>query len=814
MSLDQTREDLMVLGVPAWNPVTNLLNINGVPIANQPTSWYNVKTAGATGLGVVSDSAAIATRLDDIPLNIQYANGRYSEGGVLYFPTGSYKMTTALDLASGQTADGRRMNVVLQGDGAGNTILFTDTLTNLITANTAVDNVTFRDLTLYCGTQYTGLGTLQKLVDMFGCNRVLFERVEFQVTKSAARNTDCVLLNLDQCWETTLIDTMWFTNANTSSEYHNVDGSANTGIFGSTHVRSRDTNSFKWINCRSEFAYRAVHLINDEGAAIIGGHLGACVQGFLFDGSSGCTIENVRYEVHPEDSTYGQYDGPDDHYLVSFDETSRYNKVSGGFAWMLKSKIPEYGYIDHNGTNRIELTNAVAKFSSTPLTRNGNFAMGPYTDTTVKIPGWALFNGSTLTEELADLPPEQGITRAIRIASTANGQGLSTAAFNLDAKRISTLLWKTWIKRDAGDHIQKLVLTRVTSGSPVTGDLITRSMPRFPNVTDAASGLVITGTPTWGGGLLTINSRTKHFLKVNQMVTLAGFTVSGTTPNGSHLVASITDSDTYVLSVAADPGTISVVGTYARTGRDDITNTDEWEEHKGVIEIRQFITGWETSGANVIFTCSWQHMVENSVTDSIQLWGFADPLWNATHTIVSSGGVGSVTFTIARPMGAADPVDVSSGDSALRVDGSTWTGTAFYGWAGLIGSYKAEFRSVFTSGVHTSAENLVTGFVLQPMAGSLVISDSYLPGTETFVGKKTYNWPNCVAGGELTTTVTVPGAAIGDAVSVGFSVDNASLHKEGAILATDTATVTIRNPTGGDIDLASTVITVAALHVY
>lgn len=814
MSLDQTREDLMVLGVPSWNPVTGALSVNGVPISNQPPNWYNVKTAGATGLGLVSDSDAIATRLDDIPLNIQYANGRYSEGGILYFPGGGYRMDSLLDLSSGQTSSGRRMNVTLQGDGAGATVLFTDLLTNLMLANTAVDNLTFRDLTIYCGTQFTGLGTLEKLIDLFGCTRVLFERVEIRVTKSVARNTDCVLLNLDQCWESSFINSMFSTNINASTEYHNVTGAANTGVFGGTHIRSRDTNSFKWFGCRSEFAYRAVHLVNDEGAAIIGGHLGACTQGFLFDGSSGCEITEVRSEVHPEDPVYGQYDGPDKHFIVAFDETSRYNKVRGGFAWMLKSKLPEYGYIDKNGTNMIELTNAVTKSGSMPLNRNGNFAMGPYTDTTVKIPGWTLFNGSTLTEELTDLPPEHGITRALRIATTANGSGVSTKAFTIDSKRVSTLLWKTWLKRAAGDHVQKLVLTRVASGNPVTADLIP-AMRGYPEITAGKTGLVISGTPTWAGGELTIASRTKHFLKVNQMTTLAGFSVTaGTDPDGSHLVTAIVDDYIFKISTA-DPGTIVTVGTYARTGRDDITDPDEWAEHKGVIEVRQFITGWQTSGANVIFTCSWAHMVENSVTDSIQLWGFADPLWNATHTIVSSGGVGSVTFTIARPVGAADPIDVSSGNSAWRVDGSAWTGTAFYGWAGMTGSYVMEFRSVFTTGVHTSAENLVSGFVLQPMSGSLAIQDSYLPGVETFVGKKTYDWPNCVAGGTQSTTVTVPGAAVGDSVTFGLSVDDVGLQKSAAVLSTGVATCVIRNPTGADINLAAgCVITATVMHVY
>ena len=800
-----------------YNSTTGLVEVGGIPAQYQPTSWYNVKayaTAGVDiGLGVVSASSVITAGLAAITPGIQDSLGNtYDEGGVLYFPKGRYSITSTIDLASGQTLTGTRLNLTLQGDGIGATVLFSSTLKAMIAANTAVDGVTIRDMTIYTSAQFTGLGTVESVLDFVGCANVTLINVKVHATRSVARNTDCVLINFDQAFSPVLINCYTYTNLNTSTEYHNIAKSANTGIMGGTHIRSRNSNSFQMFGHRSDLAYRIVHAINDEGLSINGGHFSPHVQGILFDGCEGCVARDIRFENHPDDPEFGQYDGPDTHYVVKFDETSRYNKVIGGLNWKLRSTVPELGFFDLNGANTIEMNGKPVKGESRPLTRNGNFEMGLFTDTTVQVPGWTILGASVLTEELSDLPPEHGITRAVRIATTANARGIKTLPISIDPEKINVLLYKFWMKRDAGDHVLRPVLSSVASGSPITADLLyTMRSGGGEVMTDNLSGFVITGTPTWGGGSLTITSQTKHFLKVNQTCSLTGFTVSGTTPNGDHLVTSVTNDNTFVVA-ASDPGTISVVGTYGREGHEDLTNTNEWVEYKGQVEVKQYVKTATTSGLNVIFTTQYAHNVPNSGTASIKLWGFADPLWNATHTIVSTGGLGSSTFTIVRPIGAADPIDVSSGDSALRLgDGD---GKAFYGWAGMVEDITFDFRSVFTTGVNTSAENLLAGFVLKALPGRMEISDEYLPGVETFVGKKTFNWPNCVAGGEQSTTVTVPGAAVGDAVTFGLSVDDAGLIRSAAVLSADTVTCVIRNPTGLDINLASGVITCTVTHAY
>ncbi len=76
-------------------------------------------------------------------------------------------------------------------------------------------------------------------------------------------------------------------------------------------------------------------------------------------------------------------------------------------------------------------------------------------------------------------------------------------------------------------------------------------------------------------------------------------------------------------------------------------------------------------------------------------------------------------------------------------------------------------------------------------------------------GTASYNPPSLAAGSTATTTVTITGAAIGDHVFAGFSLDLQGVVLNAAVTATDTVTVTFWNPpyAGGAIDLASGTVT-------
>lgn len=72
------------------------------------------------------------------------------------------------------------------------------------------------------------------------------------------------------------------------------------------------------------------------------------------------------------------------------------------------------------------------------------------------------------------------------------------------------------------------------------------------------------------------------------------------------------------------------------------------------------------------------------------------------------------------------------------------------------------------------------------------------------VGSATYNPPSLTNGSRTTTTVSVPGAALGDhVVGISFSNDLQGIRAWGYVSAADTVTVVFENNTGGTLDLGS-----------
>jgi hypothetical protein len=74
---------------------------------------------------------------------------------------------------------------------------------------------------------------------------------------------------------------------------------------------------------------------------------------------------------------------------------------------------------------------------------------------------------------------------------------------------------------------------------------------------------------------------------------------------------------------------------------------------------------------------------------------------------------------------------------------------------------------------------------------------------DRYDGAKLYNPPNIANGGRDTTTVTVPGAALGDMVEVSMSVSTLGVNVYGDVSAADTVTVVFQNNTGAAADIAS-----------
>jgi len=67
----------------------------------------------------------------------------------------------------------------------------------------------------------------------------------------------------------------------------------------------------------------------------------------------------------------------------------------------------------------------------------------------------------------------------------------------------------------------------------------------------------------------------------------------------------------------------------------------------------------------------------------------------------------------------------------------------------------------------------------------------------------TYDAPNIVGGTQTTTTISVPGAALGDFAAASFSLSLQGITMTAYVSATDTVTVVLYNGSGADINLAS-----------
>lgn len=81
--------------------------------------------------------------------------------------------------------------------------------------------------------------------------------------------------------------------------------------------------------------------------------------------------------------------------------------------------------------------------------------------------------------------------------------------------------------------------------------------------------------------------------------------------------------------------------------------------------------------------------------------------------------------------------------------------------------------------------------------------------TNYYAGSVAYDPPSIANGAQVQTTVTVTGAAVGNVAMAAFSLDLQGMTISAAVSAANTVTVTLRNNTGGAVDLAGGTLTAA-----
>jgi hypothetical protein len=119
-----------------------------------PDPWFDVMGYGAAGDGVTNDYAAINSAIVAATTN----------GGIVYFPPGTYLVGTTLAPAS---------NVTLMGAGPGASIIKGTNDTTVITGS-SLSEVTIRDLQVQV---QTGVGTPNGII-LNTCSKVLIQNVE------------------------------------------------------------------------------------------------------------------------------------------------------------------------------------------------------------------------------------------------------------------------------------------------------------------------------------------------------------------------------------------------------------------------------------------------------------------------------------------------------------------------------------------------------------------------------------------------------------------------------------------------------------
>lgn len=268
----------------------------------QVLDWVNVKTSffGAKGDGITDDTSAIQNAINSLA----------ATGGVVYLPTGVYKISSAITLHT---------QIILQGDsigqsfslggGGGPTVIKqVNTTANGIYQNDATQTG-IRDLMLLGPSSGSGDGihlTWTFNTNVFQCdmqdvqvssfgghgvygNTVLMSN--WRMVVSSFNGGDgfhlvgtCTSLSIDSCW------------ANSNSGY---GWNANSINYCSWNACGADTNANGWL------------LTNCQGCSITGsGTENNTTDGLTINGGFGYTISGFwvshkRYGVHVTSTTYG-----------------------------------------------------------------------------------------------------------------------------------------------------------------------------------------------------------------------------------------------------------------------------------------------------------------------------------------------------------------------------------------------------------------------------------------------------------------------------------------------------------------------------
>ncbi|MGE3245390.1 MAG: glycosyl hydrolase family 28-related protein, partial [Beijerinckiaceae bacterium] len=160
---------------------------DGLGLENKLAAFNDVKQFGAEGDGVTDDTAAITAAL-----------ARLTSGGVLFFPAGTYLISSTIDTLS---------NVTFAGAGMGASIILADAADfNMIEVQDGQSDIAFRDLTIKGAatadstTQYGVIASASS-----EASRVTIERCRFTNSNNGISTGSGTGWRVNECYFDTLV---------------------------------------------------------------------------------------------------------------------------------------------------------------------------------------------------------------------------------------------------------------------------------------------------------------------------------------------------------------------------------------------------------------------------------------------------------------------------------------------------------------------------------------------------------------------------------------------------------------------------------
>ena len=635
-------------------------------------------------------AAAMEALSDAMPKNAQANTPTVPEQGVIELGCGSWTLEKTLDInLTGASVS--RYGLTIRGQGVSSTQLLVpsaaapaafkggDGIWRALSigadgggkvSNLRLEGFAVLSYATQGGDGSTYLADPCRWLDLKSATGSRLESMYVYMRRPTALSLNQYLYSLSSCYYTSLDDVRAYVQPS------NVNGIAVNGTSkarkGGVGFRLESNNA---ITITAPYCFGAnlcFHLIDEDGASIIGGYSEGHNKVILFGGdSNGNRMLAHRAEFNHAVSTIPM-ESLSEIYLAQFAEGTALNYVEQYSKTPIGSDRNEYGAA---GTNRVSV-----------LTRH---VPTPYPATNL-ITGWTNGSGVT-TASNADVPAKLDPSIASSTEITATGsfnQNRYSNAITVDPD-LGSVWYRVLCKRISGAGMLSPELVSNTPGSSI----VYGATPQQTPLSWSMATLPVSGV-AWAGGKLTVTFSVPHGFQAGMRIRNA--VAWGTLAINSEMYVESSTEFTAVLIAAAagtisDPGVVTVPTTASVVspmdrwlGCADITG--DWREFAANIQIRFNVTVAPVlDGSNYAVVAVG--LLNLTTGAKVKLSGFADARINGAYTVLS-GDITGENLTLS---GRGAMVGLNA--AATGHDSTT---AGFYGQVGLT-ELKAQWRVTTTN---------------------------------------------------------------------------------------------------------------------